>query len=54
MLNVLKNFFGTPNDRVVRKLRTTVDEINALEPEYEALSDKDLKAKTDFFKSEIV
>ncbi|OVE76129.1 preprotein translocase subunit SecA [bacterium F11] len=42
---------GTRNERVIKKLYPVVDEINALEPEYESLSDDALRAKTDEFRS---
>ncbi|MEM1162863.1 MAG: preprotein translocase subunit SecA, partial [Pseudomonadota bacterium] len=45
-----KKFFGTRNDRKVKATQKTVDAVNALEPEYEALSDDALKAKTEEFK----
>jgi len=41
-----KKVFGTPNDRKVKSVRPLVARINALEPEYQALSDDGLKAKT--------
>ena len=34
------------NEKVLKKLQPIVDEINGLEPEYEKLSDEELKAKT--------
>ena len=47
MLNVIaKRLFGTANERFVRGLRPIVAAINALEPELEALSDDDLRART--------
>ncbi|WP_170440067.1 preprotein translocase subunit SecA [Ruegeria arenilitoris] len=42
-----KKVFGTPNDRKIKATRPLVEKINALEPEFEKLSDDDLKAKTD-------
>ena len=45
-----KKIFGSANDREVRALMPSVEKINALEPEMEALSDKELKAKTDEFR----
>jgi preprotein translocase subunit SecA len=45
--SIAKKVFGTPNDRRVKSARPVVDQINALESEYEALSDDELKAKTD-------
>ncbi|WP_299045046.1 preprotein translocase subunit SecA [uncultured Tateyamaria sp.] len=41
-----KKVFGTPNDRKIKSVRPLVDQINALEPEFEALSDEGLKDKT--------
>ena len=41
-----KKIFGSPNDRKVKSVRPLVAKINALEPEFVALSDDGLKAKT--------
>ena len=41
-----KKVFGTPNDRKVKATRPLIEQINALEPEFEALSDEGLVAKT--------
>ena len=46
----LKSIFGSANDRYLKKLRKTIDQINALEPDFEKLSDETLKAKTQDFK----
>ncbi|MDA5556885.1 preprotein translocase subunit SecA [Shimia sp. MMG029] len=43
---IAKKVFGTPNDRKVKATRPLVEKINALEPDFEKLSDDDLKAKT--------
>ena len=43
---VAKKIFGTPNDRKIKATRPLVEKINALEPEYEALSDAGLIEKT--------
>ncbi|MBO9395218.1 preprotein translocase subunit SecA [Shimia sp. R9_2] len=43
---IAKKVFGTPNDRKVKATRPLVEKINALEPEFEKLSDDELKAKT--------
>lgn len=45
--SISKKIFGTPNDRLVKKTRSVIDKINALEPEFEALSDEGIKAKTE-------
>jgi preprotein translocase subunit SecA len=42
-----RKVFGTPNDRKVKSVRPLVAKINALEPEFAALSDDGIKAKTD-------
>ncbi|WP_106746697.1 preprotein translocase subunit SecA [Yoonia maritima] len=44
---IAKKVFGTPNDRKVKAVRPLVGKINALEPEFEALSDEGIKAKTE-------
>ncbi len=44
-LKILK-VFGTPNDRKVRSVRPLVAKINALEPEFSALTDDQLKERT--------
>ncbi|WP_029214763.1 preprotein translocase subunit SecA [Kallotenue papyrolyticum] len=43
-------FSGDSNERVINDLYRIVDQINALEPEYEALTNEQLRAKTDEFR----
>src|SRR6056297_3992306 len=43
---VAKKIFGTPNDRKIKATRPLVEKINALEPEFEKLSDEGLIEKT--------
>ncbi|MGE0210402.1 MAG: preprotein translocase subunit SecA [Parvibaculaceae bacterium] len=45
--------FGTSNERKLKKYRSVVAEINALEPEVETLSDDELRARTDMFKADL-
>ena len=45
-----RRVFGSANDRYVKGLGGTVDAINKLEPDMEALSDAELKARTDWLK----
>ena len=52
-MNILKTLFGSRNDRVIRRMRKEVERINALEPSIAALSDVDLRAKTDEFKKRL-
>ncbi len=40
---VVKKFFGTKNDREIKRYQKRVKKINALEPKYEKLSDEELK-----------
>ena len=47
-----RKIFGSENDRLVKKYKPSVDAINALEPEMEALSDEQLVAKTDEFRQQ--
>ncbi|WP_310621816.1 preprotein translocase subunit SecA [Flexibacterium corallicola] len=48
-----RKIFGSANDRTVKALRHKVTAINALEPEMQALSDEQLKAKTEEFRSQL-
>jgi len=45
--------FGTPNDRKVKSVLPLIEKINALEPEFEALSDAQLIEKTGEFKARV-
>ena len=49
----LKNLFGSANDRYLRKFKKVIAHINALEPDFESLSDEALKAKTISFKERL-
>ena len=50
---LLKKIFGTKNDREIKALTKEVEKINALESEYEKLSDEDLKNKTNIFRERL-
>ena len=52
-INFLTKLFGSRNDRLVKQYRKTVVQINALETEFEALSDEQLRAKTDEFRQRV-
>ncbi len=53
-LNTLaRKIFGTSNDRRIKGYQPRVDAINALEPEFRALSDDQLRAKTSDFRASI-
>ncbi len=47
MGTIAKKIFGTANDRKVKATRPLIAKINALEPEFEALSDEAIKDKTE-------
>ena len=51
--NFLTKIFGSRNDRLLKTYRKTVDRINGLEPQYEKLSDDELKAQTESFKQRV-
>jgi preprotein translocase subunit SecA len=48
--NLLTKFFGSKNERELKKIQPAVAEINALEPRIQAMSDDELKAQTQRFK----
>ncbi len=50
---IAKKVFGTANDRIVKTAMKTVQAINALEPEFKALSDDALKGKTAAFRDRL-
>ncbi|MBT8415101.1 MAG: preprotein translocase subunit SecA, partial [Boseongicola sp.] len=50
---ITKKVFGTANDRQVKATRPIVEKINALEPEFAALDDAGLIAKTEEFKKRV-
>ena len=47
---LLKKIFGSRNDRMIKRYGRVVDQVNALEEQMQALSDEELKAKTDEFR----
>ena len=52
-INFLTKIFGSRNDRTIKQYRKTVVLINGLEAQYEALSDEQLRAKTDEFRTRV-
>jgi preprotein translocase subunit SecA len=51
--NFLTKIFGSRNDRLLKTYRKTIDQINALEPQFEKLDDEQLRAKTQEFKDRV-
>ncbi|MBR3052828.1 MAG: preprotein translocase subunit SecA, partial [Firmicutes bacterium] len=52
-MSLLTKIFGDPNDREVRKIEKIVDVIESYDSAMQALSDDELRAKTDEFKERI-
>lgn len=52
-LTLLTKLFGSRNDRLLKQYRKTVARINALEPQFEKLSDEQIGAKTQEFKERL-
>ena len=50
---LLTSIFGSRNDRLLKQYRRVVDQVNPLEPQFEALDDSALRAKTDEFRQRI-
>ncbi len=53
MLKRITGILGDSNERELKRLQPLVDRINALEPEFEKLSDDGLRAKKDEFKGRL-
>ena len=53
MLGLVKKIFGSANDRLIKKLEPTVEQINRLEPELARLSDAALRARTGEFRERL-
>ena len=50
MLKLLVKLLGGSNEKKIKEIQGTIDYINTLEPDFEKLSDEDLKAKTEEFR----
>ena len=53
MFEFMKKLLGTSNDAQLKKLQKTVDAVNALAPEYKKLTDVQLRAKTEEFRTRL-
>ncbi|MGY8761703.1 MAG: preprotein translocase subunit SecA, partial [Nitrospinaceae bacterium] len=53
VMSILRKFFGSRNDREIRRIQIIVDQINLLENSMKKLGDDELRSKTDDFKSRI-
>ena len=50
MISLLLKLLGDPNERKVKSIQGIIDHINSLEPQFEQMTDEELRAKTDEFK----
>ncbi len=50
---ILQKIIGTKNDRDVKKMQPLVEQINALEEEFQTFTEDELKAKTDEFRKRL-
>ena len=50
---LFKSFLGDANERALRKYKTKVAEVNSFEPKMQALTDDELRSKTNEFKAQI-
>ncbi len=53
LIKMLTKVFGSSNDRTLRRMRKAVDVINKMEPDFEKLSDEELKGKTGVFRERL-
>jgi len=51
--NILTKIFGSRNERLLKQYAQVVQEINALEPAFAALTDEELRAKTPALKERV-
>jgi len=53
VLSLAASLFGTSNDRIIKRFSKSVAQINALEPQFAALSDDELKGRTAQFRARL-
>ena len=51
--NIVTKVFGTADEREIKKMKKVVEKINAIEPEFEKLTDEELQHKTVEFKERL-
>ena len=52
-MNVIEKVFGTHSERELKRIKTTVDRIESLRPQMQALSDEELRGKTREYKNRL-
>ena len=53
MVSVLQKIIGDPNDKILKRLGPVKEAVNRLEPQFQRLTDEELKAKTDEFRQRL-
>ena len=49
-MGLVQKIFGTPSSREIKRIMPLVDRIESLRPQMKAMTDEQLRAKTDEFK----
>ena len=52
-MNIFTKVFGTHSQHELKRIYPIIDKIEALEPEFEKLTDEELRAKTDEYKNRL-
>ncbi len=52
-MSIFTKMFGTASDRILKSLKPTVDHINSLESDLQALTDAEIRQKTDTFRERL-
>ena len=53
IMSIIDKIFGDPNEKVIKTLRPVVEQINALEKKYQAMSDEELRNMTVEFRKKL-
>lgn len=51
--SMMRKIFGTKQDRDMRAIKPILEQVNALEPKYKAMSDEELQGQTQIFKNKL-
>ena len=52
-MNVIEKVFGTHSERELKRIKATVDKIESLRPQMQALTDEELRGKTREYKNRL-
>ena len=53
-MSIIDKIIGTHSQRELRRINSTIDKIEAMRPQMQALSDEELRGKTEEFKKRLV